>query len=599
MVEYYVEPAGNDANLGTAPGAGNAWLTVKYALETAGVPGLAAGDNVWIRRTVNEIPAGPADIAPAFDGAAGSPISYIGWPRAEEGAGSGVWANGSTEINDVAGVEMDREKHTGRRVKQDTDGHWYLITYIPYIAQAAGAIKLAFADTNPDTITDTDGRLVTRGFKAGDKIRITGSTTNNGTYTIADVVAGTITLVGGDALNTENSIDGTKIQVYDRFIIDREYAGTDTGDFTIQKDDDYDTRPVAAQATWDLDADDLPVIDFNDADFQLSFLTNMYNILKNFEVKDSTDALGIIRNRRSGYFAIIGCLLTQSVEPDLLLYVDEGTTFYGERVIIEGNSANIPAGMSAYRGAVHLKDVAIYNCGRGFSPSIGVYTFFENVNIGVEQANADDEIYITTSPPIFGRDVKLGCSVGDVGFSTTYQPRGLIHVCFENYGKILGAHKKWYCGGVLEKVAADGGGTRPNQRSGGAADVIEITPNVAGYEFIQDWAVELFRHEYEVDTTTRTWRYYVQNDACGLLAATNIWLELEYIEQYDDTSEYTITEVLSDETVANRADNNDWTQYIEVPNITPAVAGKVRITCYVSKHSVAGHIYIDPKSVNP
>lgn len=37
MVEYYIEPAGNDGNLGTAPGAGNAWLTVEHAHEAGGL----------------------------------------------------------------------------------------------------------------------------------------------------------------------------------------------------------------------------------------------------------------------------------------------------------------------------------------------------------------------------------------------------------------------------------------------------------------------------------------------------------------------------------------------------------------------------------
>lgn len=59
---------------------------------------------------------------------------------------------------------------------------------------------IAFVNSNPDTITDTAAGFVTAGFVAGDIIRITGSVSNNGTYTIATVVAGTITLIATDVL---------------------------------------------------------------------------------------------------------------------------------------------------------------------------------------------------------------------------------------------------------------------------------------------------------------------------------------------------------------------------------------------------------------
>ena len=518
MVEYYVEPAGNDGNLGTAPGAANAWLTVKYALETAGV-GLVAGDNVWLRRTINEIPAGPADISCVFDGDPDAPISVIGWPR-DEATGTATFTNGSTAVTAVS-IAADREKHAARRIKCDADGEWYLITRV--------------VDANT-------------------------------------------------------------------FTIDREYVGTTAAatNFTIQKDDDFDTRPVAGQAPWDGDADDLPIIDFNDANFQLKISADNYHIFKNIELKDSTDPNGIILFYSSNAGSIIGCLIKQSVENDPLIKC-ELTYLYAERVIIEGSGAGASQeGISgeSVGATVHLKDCAIYNCGDS-----GIYLpgemFMENVNIGVEIANGDDDITLDRhSGRCYGIDVKLGGTNGYVLY-TAVNNVPYMKVAFENYGKILGANKKWFVGGTMEKVAADGVGNHPNQRSGGDANVIEITPDVAGLEHIEDWAVELFTHEFEVDTTARTWRYYVQNDACGALSPTNLWIVVEYIKQYDDTSEYVTVTTKSDETVNNRADNNDWTQHIEVPSITPAISSKVRIKCYVSKHSAAGHIYIDPKVSNP
>ena len=73
---------------------------------------------------------------------------------------------------------------------------------------------IAFVDSNPDTITDSGDGFVTAGFMAGDVITITGSTSNNGTYTIATVVAGTITLIGGDSLTGEIAGDDVVISVH-------------------------------------------------------------------------------------------------------------------------------------------------------------------------------------------------------------------------------------------------------------------------------------------------------------------------------------------------------------------------------------------------
>lgn len=65
---------------------------------------------------------------------------------------------------------------------------------------------IAFVNSNPDTITDSGSGFVTAGFKVGQIINIvTGSGTNDGTYTIAAVAAGTLTLIAADTLTTENA----------------------------------------------------------------------------------------------------------------------------------------------------------------------------------------------------------------------------------------------------------------------------------------------------------------------------------------------------------------------------------------------------------
>jgi len=70
---------------------------------------------------------------------------------------------------------------------------------------AITAATIAFVDSDPDTITDSGDGFVSAGFSAGDKIVVSGSTSNDGTYEIASVVAGTITLDAADELAAEGA----------------------------------------------------------------------------------------------------------------------------------------------------------------------------------------------------------------------------------------------------------------------------------------------------------------------------------------------------------------------------------------------------------
>jgi len=80
----------------------------------------------------------------------------------------------------------------------------------PY-SQALMDISVSFVDSNPDTITRSAGSFITDGFTAGEQIIITGTASNNTTYTIAGggVAAGTLTLVGGDAIVVEGPVTAT------------------------------------------------------------------------------------------------------------------------------------------------------------------------------------------------------------------------------------------------------------------------------------------------------------------------------------------------------------------------------------------------------
>lgn len=72
---------------------------------------------------------------------------------------------------------------------------------------------IAFVDGggSNDSITDTGNRFLHVGFKAGDRIVISGSTNNSKTFTIKTVVAGTITLEDGESVTAE--VAGSSITI--------------------------------------------------------------------------------------------------------------------------------------------------------------------------------------------------------------------------------------------------------------------------------------------------------------------------------------------------------------------------------------------------
>lgn len=85
-------------------------------------------------------------------------------------------------------------------------------------------VGIAFVDSDPDTITDSNSGFLTAGFSGGDKLTVSGSTSNDGTYIIASVTAGTITLVAGDSLTGEAAGDLVSIlaqQAFNFFVNDR------------------------------------------------------------------------------------------------------------------------------------------------------------------------------------------------------------------------------------------------------------------------------------------------------------------------------------------------------------------------------------------
>jgi hypothetical protein len=79
--------------------------------------------------------------------------------------------------------------------------------------EPADGTTLAFTNTTNSTITDSAEGFVEAGLEDGDKIYISGSTSNDGVYTITSVAAGTLTFTGEVFVGAEAGVEGIRIQV--------------------------------------------------------------------------------------------------------------------------------------------------------------------------------------------------------------------------------------------------------------------------------------------------------------------------------------------------------------------------------------------------
>ncbi len=94
MATYYVDMAvGDDANLGTSEGSGNAWKTIDKAMNT-----VAAGDKVWVKASADYTETATIDTV----GASGSPIVFEGYTSSTGDGGQAVIDGASTRANGIA-----------------------------------------------------------------------------------------------------------------------------------------------------------------------------------------------------------------------------------------------------------------------------------------------------------------------------------------------------------------------------------------------------------------------------------------------------------------------------------------------------------------
>ena len=567
---------------------------IKTALESAGY---TPGDKAWTRRTTvydEAIAAQNADILPGDDGTAAAPLEFIGWPRPSipnTEITEGDWTNGSTMVDNVVGISPVRECNQARFATAP-DGHQYLITAILWeftVDGMAGGSEFTVGSLLNHTVNTRKGTVYT----FVNNLDTTGTiqavldaeqTWDNGdNITDAD---------GGDA---ELSANATAVG----FVIDREYAGATVtgvaGLFQIEADEDYATRPDigALRTTWDADALNLPIIDFNNEAYQLNFTLDDFYILRNFEFKDSEDTRGIVQTTSSWVIELIGCLFKQNSNTPI---IRNGTTaLIIRRFTAEGSGVGGTQSFTyIISDIITISDGAIYNMGDNGIRSAG-HAGLNNINLGVEIPNSNNDVYFYTRGILSGKDIKLGGQNGFVEYLAAFaSPHFMCSLMIENYQKVLGDHRMFYPGGIAQRVAV--AGETPNKKL--SDYVLKITPNINYTYKYEEGQCVLFEHEYQLNAGANTIKYWLYNDVDATLnngdARADIYLVAEYVDSYDDTSKYTITKAYSTEhTIPQAADADDW-DFLSVA-MTLATASKVRVRLLISYYDVTGDIFIDLK----
>lgn len=146
-----------------------------------------------------------------------------------------------------------------------------------------------------------------------------------------------------------------------------------------------------------------------------------------------------------------------------------------------------------------------------------------------------------------------------------------------------------------------GGGT-VNLRDGGATELISIGLGGAasspparreydGYSSRLS-APTVLRHLFLLPSGTHEIKYYVQNRETALNSGL-LWMELKTCSNTIwESGDRTITK--SVEPIAQRSDENDWTQYMSASGVLTA-SGLIEARIFTAIEGTTYHVYVDPK----
>jgi hypothetical protein len=527
MANYFVDSTtGDDGDNGTTMDL--AWATLDYAAAQT----FSAGDIIWVRRVHSEAPS--SNIDPVSTGLNSEDFrAIIGWPRAANSSiTSATFTQGSTTVDDIVGLSMDREQHLGRNIT-GPDGLEYMITKIVdsntiliqknYFGSSKSGAEGAFtihADEDYDLAQaiDDSGWTITKSdynSDAEDLPQLDFSATAYGLY-----------FNGKRRWRIANLdiLDGTW-SGYGSLLVSANFEQFLARGILIHQTNNTNTFYVAGNGA---------------AFFERCIVTG-----------DNTGSQQGASINASVYFkhcAFYGCSYTQlSLNSIGIIYLEDVNVGVEEAA---GSQADI--NITAPGGWIRGRDIMFGESGTYGALNVNYWDGFQVPLVAFENYNRQ---------------------LGD-------------HRTFNAHGNLrnLLVH-----GGAGDPEKRPGGADQVIEVAYNDNVLAYNTSDPLHYGI----TTPVFTHEFEVNTEPKTYRYYVQAE--GTVSADRLYLRAEYVSNYQSNARYDITNVVSDESITVRSGADDWSQYIEV-TVQPVAFGlsKVRIKCYCSYYHASNKIYIDP-----
>lgn len=389
--------------------------------------------------------------------------------------------------------------------------------------------------------------------------------------------------------------------------LDRPYAGDNASSaaFTVRADDDYAIRPQAGiDAGWDSDAQDLPRYYGNPTAQMLTLNSSAKGwVIKNLYFEKTGTATysmaGIYAySGRPHIRAFEGCIFyAPSVSAAFsLVYVDTNSWLDMNRFLISGYNHTNQYGLQVAQGYVSLRNGAVSASYQGIRV-IGGTCHLENVNVGVESACTQD-IWAYSGGVLTGKDVLCGNSLVYLKVVDAYPMinANLSAINIEAWGKDLS--KVFRKDSLATSSMRVDTGTSPVKRSNGNDCILVVD---LGTNNSDDWGPPAAYYKgavfdqriWQQGGTTQAFKVYLQSTVA--LSSGLVTLEATWIDNYESDTEYTETASMVTGAISERSDDSDWSQYLEVTGISPAVSMGVRLRLYVRAYSSSDFLYVDPK----
>jgi hypothetical protein len=614
MADYFIDTGTSGTNAGTGA---NPWNSIKTGLEQAT---LTAQARIWISRR-STFTASSAGISMTADGTAAQPILAIACPRNTR-AGTGDFLQANHCITNIAGVAVPLtttplQKYGGRYLHIDSDsGKKYCIH----------AILVKLSTTNASTLHPiTHGispyRIIT-GATSGAKGAIHKV---SGTDIWVVMITTAIAFSNGETINEDGTSPGSAVlnasPVNDGFFVDRYYTGaTGTGvAFTIEADDYYsefqalnDTGWERNKAAWNADADDLPIIDLGNTTYNITNSGAYFWLWQGLNTKGYANGAnqGAWYVRSCGGATWKNCIFEETYDSACIDFYQGTNQYYLEACIFYGSyTAGMTHQRSIWQNNSHViaKDCSAYNFSTWAWEEDGNINGFlmKNCNIGYAAPSLNNDLFLSGQGECLLKEILCGGKGGQGPITTgmSQQPTNQ-KLRVENFNHIAGNDFTMWnqqIDTLVKKLAVVVGSGEPYAPPEGAGFVWKITSTQSSavfYPTLKEWMFQVnpFVEAWRVtpgDTSSHTYKIFFQAKDRATVANTELFLEADYCDQYINDNTYHMSTIRSTETIAQRSDASDWSQFLSVTlaHMNPTIPVVFRLYCTIP-YDIDGCVYM-------